>query len=247
MSLSLTFKRKFKTIFLRFNLHRITEPFTGALLNLAYISKFSAWRAQNNNPAYNDFYLADWDYDKRYKLYEFILGHEKLDQPVNYLEFGVCEGHSFRWWLKNNKDASSRFYGFDTFTGLPEQWDQFKAGDMSTNGNLPDVNGDTRVEFLKGLFQETVPEFLKQFDNSRRKIIHLDADLYSSTLYTLASLEPFLKEGDILIFDEFGVPTHEFLALMNYQSAFRREVELIAAANNYFFTAFKVKGLKKGF
>ena len=246
MSLSLTFKRKFKAYFVLFKLHRLVEPFTGALLNLAYISKFSAWREQNNNIPYNDFFLSAFDYNKRYKLYEFILGHEQLQQPVNYLEFGVCEGHSFKWWLKNNTDALSRFYGFDTFTGLPEKWDQFKQGDMTTHGNFPVVN-DARAEFIKGLFQETLPGFIKTFDNSKRKIIHLDADLYSSTLYVLTFLEPYLNEGDILIFDEFGVPTHEFLAFTNYQAAYRREVELIAAANNYFFTAFKVKGVKKGF
>lgn len=245
MNLSLLFKRKFKAYFVRFRLHRLTEPFTGALLNLAYISKFSAWKEQNSNIPFNDFFLPSFDYTKRYKLYEFLLGHEKLNHPLNYLEFGVCEGHSFRWWLEHNQEISSRFYGFDTFTGLPEKWDQFKAGDMTMNGNFPDVKGDSRAEFIKGLFQDTLPDFVKRLDNSKRKIIHLDADLYSSTLYVLTYLEPYLNEGDILIFDEFGVPTHEFLAFMNYQSAYRREVELIGAANNYFFTAFKVKGFKK--
>lgn len=245
MSLTLTFKRKFKAYFVKYKLHRLVEPFTGAMLNLVYISKFSAWREKNAQIPFNDFFLSNFDYNKRYKLYEFILSHQKLDQPINYLEFGVCEGHSFRWWLKHNQSSSSRFYGFDTFTGLPEQWDQFKAGDMTMHGNFPDVNGDARANFIKGLFQDTLPEFLKSFDNGKRKIIHLDADLYSSTLYVLTYLEPYLNEGDILIFDEFGVPTHEFLAFINYQSAYRREVELIAAANNYFFAAFVVKGLRK--
>lgn len=247
MSLSLSFKRKFKAYFVKFRLHRLVEPFSGALLNLAYISKFSAWREQNSNLPFNDFFLSEFDYTKRYKLYEFILDYEKLTEPVNYLEFGVCEGHSFNWWLQHNPAASSRFYGFDTFTGLPEQWDQFKAGDMTMHGNFPDVKGDTRAEFIKGLFQDTLPAFVKRLDNSRRKIIHLDADLYSSTLYVLGYLEPYLNEGDIIMFDEFGVPTHEFLAFINYQSAYRRELEPIAAANNYFFTAFKVKGLKQDF
>lgn len=246
MSLALLFKRKFKAYFVRLKLHRLVEPFTGALLNLVYISKFSKWRAQNSELPSNDFFLTQFDYTKRYKLYEFLLEYEKLDAPVNYIEFGVCEGHSFRWWLQHNKATDSRFYGFDTFTGLPEQWDQFKAGDMTMHGNFPDVGGDPRAEFIKGLFQDTLPAFVDRLDYKRRKIIHLDADLYSSTLYVLTYLDRYLNEGDILIFDEFGVPTHEFLALMNYQSAYRREVEPIAAANNYFFTAFKVKGLKQG-
>jgi hypothetical protein len=240
MSLSLSFKRKFKATFLRLQLHRITEPFTGALLNLAYMSKFSKWRAENSSPAFNDFYLNNWDYTRRYALYEFLHNTEKIDDAINYIEFGVAQGHSFKWWLAKNENTASKFYGFDTFTGLPEAWDQFKAGDMSTQGKVPDVS-DARAEFLKGLFQETLPDFLKRFDNSKRNIIHLDADLYSSTLYVLTMMDTYLKPGDILLFDEYGVPTHEFLAFANYNIAFRRNFELLGAANNYFFTAFKVK------
>ena len=69
----------------------------------------------------------------------------------------------------------------------------------------------------------------------------MDADLYTSTLYVLTMLDSYLKPGDIVLFDEFGVPTHEFLAFNNYTSSYQRKFELIGAANNYFFTAFKVK------
>ena len=31
----------------------------------------------------------------------------------------------------------------------------------------------------------------------------MDADLYSATLFTLTSFAPFLKKGDIILFDEF--------------------------------------------
>ena len=40
----------------------------------------------------------------------------------------------------------------------------------------------------------------------------MDADLYSSTLYVLTMLAPYLKAGDIVMFDEFTVPRHEYLA-----------------------------------
>ncbi|HQV01287.1 MAG TPA: hypothetical protein PLO59_09015, partial [Bacteroidia bacterium] len=66
-------------------------------------------------------------------------------------------------------------------------------------------------------------------------------DLYSSTLYVLTSLAPHLKSGDILIFDEFSVPKHEFLAYTNFIQSYYLQFELIAAANNYFFTAFRMK------
>lgn len=68
----------------------------------------------------------------------------------------------------------------------------------------------------------------------------LDADLYSATLYVLTSLAPFLQKGDIIFFDEFAVPTHEFKAYYEFVQAFYPNIELIAAANNYYFAAFKV-------
>lgn len=130
---------------------------------------------------------------------------------LNYLEFGVESGNSFKWWLENATHVKSRFYGFDTFEGLPEKWGVYKKGAMMSE--IPTVN-DIRAKFIKGLFQNTLPDFLKQnnLNSQVRNIIHLDADLFSSTLYVLTSLAPYIKKGDILLFDEFNVPNHEFFA-----------------------------------
>ena len=68
----------------------------------------------------------------------------------------------------------------------------------------------------------------------------MDADLYSATLYTLTSLAPVLKKGDIIFFDEFAVATHEFKAFHDFVQSYYINFELIAAANNYYFTAFKI-------
>ena len=81
---------------------------------------------------------------------------------------------------------------------------------------------------------------MKKFKNDKRKIIHLDADLYTSTLYVLTSLHPYLNKGDILFFDEFAVPRHEFLAFKNYTESYRVSYEVIGTMNNYFFTAIKI-------
>lgn len=230
--------RKIKSNFIRFKLHALVEPLANVSLNLAYLSKISKWVRQQKPIKHNDFYSHKWDYNKRYNLYKFLLEEEKLTGRINYLEFGVSHGHSFKWWAEHNKNADSRFYGFDTFTGLPENWGHFDAGAMAAP--IPDMN-DSRANFIKGLFQETLPGFLKKFDNTARSIIHLDADLYSSTLYVLTKMSDFLKKDDILIFDEFNVPQHEFLAFLNFTNSYYIKLELIAAANNYYFVAFKVK------
>lgn len=220
-------------------LHVVFRPFTNAMLNLAYLTKLSEWRKKHNRHTINDFYSSKWDYAKRYVLYEKTFERELLSGPINYLEFGVAKGFSFKWWLERNKHPDSRFYGFDTFVGLPEDWNVFKSGDMSTGGKIPDIN-DSRGIFIKGLFQDTLPGFLKTFQNNKQKVIHLDADLYTSTLYVLTTLHPFLTKGDVLFFDEFAVPQHEFLAFKNYTDAYRVSYEVIGSMNNYLFLAIKI-------
>lgn len=173
-------------------------------------------------------------------MYKWVLEKENLNQsPVNYLEFGVASGQSFRWFLSQVTSPESRFYGFDTFTGLPEDFGVYKKGMFNNNTHPPQIE-DKRGKFYQGLFQQTLPGFLKELNNNNRKIIMMDADLYSATLYVLTSISPFLKKDDIIFFDEFAVPTHEFKAFHDFVQSHYTNMKLIAAANNYYFVAFKV-------
>ncbi len=236
----LFFYRRIKSLFVKYRLHRIVEPFSGAALNMLYLSKISKWVQEHRSIAFNDFPSPGWNYQKRYGLYEYVVGKEKLHEPITYLEFGVSEGESFRWWVSHIPNGRSRFYGFDTFTGLPEDWGGFSAGEMSTGSRAPRFK-DKRARFIKGLFQDTLPVFLRTHKMKGRKVIHLDADLYSSTLYVLTTIAPFLRPGDILFFDEFTVPRHEFLAFTDFVHSYYLQFELLGAANNYFVVAFKLK------
>ncbi len=201
----------------------------------------SKWISQQDKKSifYHSFFFKR-NYSKRYSLYNYIIENQDLNnQPFDYLEFGVCQALSFKWWIGNCKNENSKFHGFDTFEGLPEKWGTFGKGDMKAE--IPQVN-DTRAEFHKGLFQETLPNFLQSsaFNSSKRKVIHLDADLFSSTIYVLTSMAPFLKKGDIIIFDEFNVPNHEFLAYKIFTESFYIKLRLIGAVNNFFQVAFIV-------
>ncbi len=172
-------------------------------------------------------------------MYQWVIEKEGLTAPINYLEFGVAGGESFNWFMQQNINANSRFYGFDTFDGLPEDWGPFKKGAFTNNNVLPTIKDD-RGKFFKGLFQQTVPAFLNELDNSKRNVLMMDADLWSATLYALTTLAPCLKKGDIIFFDEFVVPTHEYKAYLDFVESHYINLELIAAANNYYFAAFKV-------
>lgn len=176
---------------------------------------------------------------KRYDMYHYLLKKEKLDSAIDYLEFGVAFGLSFKWWVENNKSPESRFWGFDTFEGLPEDFNFMKKSEMSTEGKIPQLD-DCRHIFFKGLFQDTLPDFLKSYNPGKRKVINLDADLYSSTLFVLASIAPYLNKGDIILFDEFGVPMHEFRAFEDFFNSFYIKYEVLSAVNNYFQIAIKI-------
>lgn len=237
--MKLFFVRYLKIGFTFLRLNRFFGLFSGLYINLYYLCKFSSWAHKNKKISYNDF-PSKWNYKKRYPMYKWVLDSENLTtSAINYLEFGVAGGESFRWFVEQNKNIESCFFGFDTFTGLPEDFGGYKKGAFDTNNKPPKII-DERVRFYQGLFQQTLPGFLKNFNNTNRSIVMMDADLYSATLYTLTSLSSYLKKGDIIFFDEFAVPKHEFKAFLDFTSSYYINLELIAATNNYYFTAFKV-------
>ncbi len=166
-------------------------------------------------------------FSRKEDLYDFVnsLGG---GAPVDYLEFGVFQGYSMKHWIRANQHPDSRFFGFDTFTGLPEKWSLFtttmEAGTFDAGGALPDIQ-DSRVVFLKGLFQETLPGFVRDFQPRNRIVVHCDADLYTSELYVLTMLDQILVPGSIILFDDFATASHDFRAFSDYSSAYRRRFE----------------------
>jgi len=240
MKLAIKLARKAKGYFLKFKLHKIFNPIAGFLPAVGYLSKLSSWLEKTQKPSFDDFYVPDRVYDRRYSLYETIISNHLKDR-FDYLEFGVAAGVSFKWWINRVKGPECRFYGFDTFTGLPEAWNVFKAGDMSADGSFPDVGGDSRVSFYKGVFQETLPGFLETFKNENQKVLHMDADIYSATLFALTQFGTRLRKNDIIIFDEFNVPMHEFRAFLDFTGSYYIKLKMIGAVNNYYQTAFIVE------
>ena len=238
MNLNLKVIRKAKYYFFKYGIHRLL-PST-KLVFLGQLSGLSKWIASHRNLNYSTFPQNPFDYKKRYDLYNYIAQNEVAKQEFDYLEFGVSRGTSFKWWIENISNKDSRFYGFDTFTGLPEDWGPFKKGAMS-NGNKPPEIDDGRHQFYQGLFQDTLYKFLKDHTLDRRMVVHLDADLYSSTLFVLTTLSSYLKKGDILIFDEFNVPLHEYKAFMEWVGAFYINYSVIGEVNNYFQVAIKIE------
>jgi hypothetical protein len=143
-------------------------------------------------------------------------------EEIHFFEFGVLRGQITRIWCDNNKNPNSLFWGFDTFTGLPEDWGSVKKGSFSAKGKLPDID-DTRLDFCVGLIQDTLPPFLTKYKGGVRKVIHIDVDLYNASLFTLIQFANILKAGDIVIFDDFFTLTkadHEYRSFLDFLSLY---------------------------
>jgi O-methyltransferase len=213
-------RMKLREIFLRTGFGPLRRP---AALIEGY-SRFRDW--SNDHP-------CDKVFGDRFQPYSHI--NEALGTgPIDYLEFGVYRGASIGEWSRLNRHPISRFYGFDSFEGLPEQWnggvlgrDSMARGSFDVSGQVPVID-DRRVEFIKGYFQDSLPTWLGHFQPKNQLVIHMDADLYTSTLYVLCGLDRLIVPGTVIIFDEFAAVNDEFQALVDYTSSFRRTYRLLA-------------------
>jgi O-methyltransferase len=206
----------------------LERPSVGVTSIVGWV-QFSRWCRMHPVPA-----SANGTQHNREWLHETVIVKEGLDStPITYLEFGVYRGASLAWWLNRITKADARFVGFDTFTGLPEAWRATEpAGHFDTGGRLPNLT-DPRCSFEVGVFQETLPRFIDSHDLSGRLVVHLDADLFTSTLFVLTSLARVLKTGDILFFDEFSCPLDEYRAFDEFVRSYRVKYEVLGAVQGH--------------
>ncbi|GAA3234805.1 class I SAM-dependent methyltransferase [Pseudonocardia petroleophila] len=132
------------------------------------------------------------------------------------LEFGVFTGSTLTI-IAAARDGG--VYGFDSFDGLPENWRAgFDTGAFAV-ARPPDVPG---AELVVGLFADTLPGFLAAHPGPV-DLLHLDADLHSSTACVLDAVGPRLHPGSVVVFDEFfnypGWEQHEARAWREYAEA----------------------------
>lgn len=147
---------------------------------------------------------------------------------VLWLEFGVWSGGTINYIAQH---ASGRVYGFDSFEGLPETWRPgYEKGEFNRGGALPTVRSN--VHLVKGWFSDTLPGFLSERPGQQVAFLHLDADLYSSTIFVLEALKDRL-DGCVVVFDElvnydgFDGDTGELRAWHEFVSKYEVDYEWI--------------------
>lgn len=149
-------------------------------------------------------------------------------------EVGVYMGGSAKVMCEAKKD--NLLYLFDTFEGLPEpqkiDGGAYNKGDYNASyENVKNyLKGYKNIKIYKGLFPQSADEEVKC---QKFIFVHLDVDIYKSTLDCLKFFYPRMEKGAILIshdyldkgvkkaFDEFFKDKPELIIeLMGFQCMF---------------------------
>lgn len=163
----------------------------------------------------------------RRDLFRCALSQVHGSRPL-YLEFGVWRGDSMRWWARHLRHPAARLVGFDSFEGLPEDWrPDFGQGSFRTSG--PPRIDDPRVSFVVGWFEETLSGY--QMPEHDQLVINIDCDVYSSARTVLQWLEPHLRPGTLVYFDELCDRDHELRAFLESLAVNGRRVTPLGHAN----------------
>lgn len=162
----------------------------------------------------------------RFAVFDVALERVHGSQPL-YLEFGVYRGRTMRYWSSTLQTPGAHFVGFDSFEGLPEDW-QTGAGRGSFSVGTPPAIDDPRVSFVVGWFNDTLPTFDPPAHD--QLIVNLDCDLYSSTVCVLEWLAPRMSPGTLVYFDDLFNRDHQWRALSEWlEGAGRRAVPIAMA------------------
>jgi hypothetical protein len=143
----------------------------------------------------------------------FSLARAQSNLEGAMAELGVYQGSSAQIICEAKQQRP--LYLFDTFCGLPQPAEgetrmlmrgQFSA-DLAAVRTL--LGGYAHVRFCPGLF----PQSAETADEVRFSLVHLDADLYTSTLAGLKFFYPRMVPGGIII-------AHDYSTLPGVMQAF---------------------------
>jgi len=139
----------------------------------------------------------------------------------DYYEFGVFKGYAF-WHAQKQAQrlglTSMRFYGFDSFAGLPDvdgldstSHNEFYKGQFACSreqvaANL-DANGIDwdRTFLIEGYYEDSLTgDLYEQYRMRPIAVALIDCDLYASTCEVLRFIEPLIQDGSLLMFDDWS-------------------------------------------
>jgi hypothetical protein len=125
-------------------------------------------------------------------------------------------------------------YGFDGFVGLPEDWTSRMRKGFFARRSLPWVRNNCHL--VIGLFDRTLPQWVKA-NHQPVALLHVDCDLYSSTVTILHNLRHQIVSGTVIVFDEYinypGWQLDEFRAWQEYVKKHNIRYEYIGRVSRH--------------
>lgn len=160
-------------------------------------------------------------YNKTEEILNYSFGYIDFTHVHgDYLEFGVWKGRGLKAAFHLSKRypnlESIKFYGFDSFEGLPKKegvdigTSEFKEGDYthSLENVKKDLENDgvdlSRVTLVKGWFKDALTEKTrKRLPIKSAAVIYVDSDLYESAVPVLKFIIPYIVDGSVIVFDDW--------------------------------------------
>ena len=140
--------------------------------------------------------------NEAYQVY--MLAEKTAKIKGDIAEVGVYTGGSAKLICEAKEDRALHL--FDTFNGLPslsknDNQKQFYAGQFSASLDSVKnyLKGYKKVYFYKGIFPNTA----KPIKNKKFSFVHLDVDIYKSTLDCLKFFYPRMRKGGIIISHDY--------------------------------------------
>lgn len=147
------------------------------------------------------------------------LKDKKILDGSDYLEFGIFRGFAF-WYTqqlcKMHGAKEMRFFGFDSFLGLPKLEKIDQGGDFSEGAyECPRQDVEAHLNYygvdwrkthlIEGWFSETLNQKThKKYGFNQVSLCVIDCDLYESTRDVLRFVLPMIKGEAIFIFDDWN-------------------------------------------
>ena len=137
----------------------------------------------------------------------YVCAQNAINIEGDYAELGVYKGAGSKLMLEGSK-KEKKILLFDTFEGLPESsseydshWEEGSLGDVSIN-DIKEFLKEDNFEFYPGFFPESTKKIATDVIFS---FVHIDFDLYQSTIDGLEYCYNRMTPSGIFLVDDYGV------------------------------------------
>lgn len=192
----------------------------------AFLGKLISSSPQITSLYYKALRRYEYDSLRNYKFSDERLKFMHLLEAINYcrvalmpqayFEFGCHSARTFSSVVNSAnylKMDNMEFYAFDSFAGLPSvdqaQDGIFETGEFATpiavfkdkvfaktGYKIPDKY------LIKGFYSDSLTLEIQQ-RMPKVGVVHIDVDLYSSTIEVLNFLKPLIVTGTVILFDDY--------------------------------------------